>query len=270
MPLAFYPVTSISKTYLPEPLLAAIEIADFKYEASEYAALMGKLFQVIFVHARPESLPFVAQRGTTGLRAGAIYVRREGQTEEASYDEVQNLIRQKLAATPQTEEARGMFSLDLPKVRVRMKVAGVNTDAGIIATRLFLEELFAQEEPFEFASDHPKALVNYNWVNRRTRSGPLPQGASLPLTDHEWEVISHYFAPKSGGYERTVPLRQLVEAIRNKLAMNVPWRKNDWPKNITWNNAQFHYRKWCANGTWAAATAHLVELGISPLSPHRR
>lgn len=96
------------KAYLPEPLLASVETADFKYEASEYVALVGKLFQVIFVHARPESLPFVAQRGTTGLRAGAIYVRREGQTEEASYEEVQNLIRQKLAAAPQTQEARGI------------------------------------------------------------------------------------------------------------------------------------------------------------------
>ena len=96
------------KAYLAEPLLAAIETADFKYEASEYAALVGKLFQVVFVHARPESLPFLAQRGTTGLRAGAIYVRREGQTEEASYEEVQTLIRQRLAAVPQTEEARGI------------------------------------------------------------------------------------------------------------------------------------------------------------------
>ncbi len=101
-------ISNALKTYLPEPLLAAIETADFKYEASEYAALVGKLFQVIFVHARPEGLPFVAQRGTAGLRAGGIYVRREGQTEEASYEEIQNLIRQKLAATPQTEEARGI------------------------------------------------------------------------------------------------------------------------------------------------------------------
>lgn len=101
-------ISNALKSYLPEPLLAAIETADFKYEASEYAALVGKLFQVVFVHARPDALPFVAQRGTTGLRAGAIYVRREGQTEEASYEEVQNLLRQRLAAAPQTEEARGI------------------------------------------------------------------------------------------------------------------------------------------------------------------
>lgn len=96
------------KGYLPEPLLAALETADFKYEASEYPALVDKLFQVIFVHARPDGLPFVAQRGSTGLRAGAIYVRREGQTEEAIYEEVQKLIAERLLAAPQTVEARNL------------------------------------------------------------------------------------------------------------------------------------------------------------------
>lgn len=101
-------VTNGLKSYLPEALLSAIETADFKFEASEYPALIGKLFQVVFVHARPDCLPFVAQRGTTGLRAGAIYVRREGQTEEATYEEVQNLIRQRLLSVPQTAEARNL------------------------------------------------------------------------------------------------------------------------------------------------------------------
>lgn len=96
------------KAYLPEPLLAAIETADFKYDASEYPALVGKLFQVIFVHDRPDNVPFVALRGGTGLRAGAIYVRREGQTEEANYDEVQKLIAARLLALPQTLEARNL------------------------------------------------------------------------------------------------------------------------------------------------------------------
>ena len=96
------------KAYLSEPLLNSIETADFKYEASEYAALVGKIFQVIFIHARPESLPFVAQRGGTGIRAGSIYVRREGQTEEATYEEVQRVISDRLAAAPQTLEARNL------------------------------------------------------------------------------------------------------------------------------------------------------------------
>ena len=93
---------------MPEPLLAALEVADFKYEAAEYPALVGKLFQVIFLHERPECLPFIAQRSGTGIRAGAIYARREGQTEEATYEEVQRLIDERLAVTPQTIEARNL------------------------------------------------------------------------------------------------------------------------------------------------------------------
>lgn len=96
------------KLFLPEPLLPALEIGDFSYDAAEYATLVGKRFQVVFVHPRPEAVPFVAQRGGTGVRAGAIYIRREGGTEEATYEEVQRLITQRLAASPQTAEARDL------------------------------------------------------------------------------------------------------------------------------------------------------------------
>ena len=37
------------KLFIPEPLLAAVEIGDFAYDASEYASLVGKRFQVLFV-----------------------------------------------------------------------------------------------------------------------------------------------------------------------------------------------------------------------------
>jgi hypothetical protein len=101
-------IVSGVKLFLPEPLLAALEIADFSYDAAEYATLVGKRFQVVFVHARPEAVPFVAQRGGTGVRAGAIYIHREGMTEEATYEEVQRLLTQRLAASPQTVEARNL------------------------------------------------------------------------------------------------------------------------------------------------------------------
>jgi hypothetical protein len=101
-------VISGIKLFLPEPLLAALEIGDYSYDAAEYAALVGKRFQVVFVHDRPEALPFVAQRGGSGVRAGAIYVRHEGSTDEATYEEVQRLLLQRLAAAPQTLEARDL------------------------------------------------------------------------------------------------------------------------------------------------------------------
>jgi hypothetical protein len=96
------------KHFLPEPLLGALEIGDFPYDAAEYPTLVGKRFQVAFVHARPEAVPFVAQRSGEGVRACAIYIRREGGTEEATYEEVQRLIKQRLAASPQTAQARDL------------------------------------------------------------------------------------------------------------------------------------------------------------------
>ncbi|WP_313914094.1 ATP-binding protein [Tahibacter sp.] len=96
------------KLFLPEPLQTAIEIGDFSYDATEYASLIGKRFQVVFVHPRPAALPFVAQKAGSGIRSGAIYIRREGQTEEATYDEVQRLIVERLNIGPQTAEARSL------------------------------------------------------------------------------------------------------------------------------------------------------------------
>jgi predicted HTH transcriptional regulator len=80
------------KLFIPEPLLAALEIADFSYDSAEYQALIGKRFQVLFVHPRPDSVPFVAERAGAGIRSGAIYLRKEGATDEATYAEVQRLI----------------------------------------------------------------------------------------------------------------------------------------------------------------------------------
>lgn len=97
-----------TKLYLPEPLFAALEIADFQFDSSDYGALVGKRFQIIFAHPRPDAVPFVAQRGGEGIRTGAIYLRREGQTEEANYEEVQRLLDQRLELSPQTREARGL------------------------------------------------------------------------------------------------------------------------------------------------------------------
>ncbi|MBN6102108.1 hypothetical protein JR064_08015 [Xanthomonas sp. CFBP 8703] len=92
-------VVSGIRLYLPEPLLTSLEIADFSYAAAEYPALIGKRFQVLFVQSDQESLPYVAQRAGTGIRSGAIYIRREGATEEANYEEVQRLLQSRVSSS---------------------------------------------------------------------------------------------------------------------------------------------------------------------------
>jgi hypothetical protein len=101
-------LVSGTQSYLPQPVLDSLECGDFSYDAPEYASLVGKRFQVVFVHGRPAELPFVALVHGEGIRAGAIYVRREGSTNEATYEEVQRLIAQRIAAVPQTPQARDL------------------------------------------------------------------------------------------------------------------------------------------------------------------
>jgi hypothetical protein len=96
------------KNFLPEDLLGAIEIADFKFESSEYPNIAGKAFQVLFVHFHPDKIPFIARRAGNSIRAAAIYIRREGSTEEASNEELQRLFKERVAATPQTYEAQSL------------------------------------------------------------------------------------------------------------------------------------------------------------------
>lgn len=90
------------KTRIPEELAADVSVLDFAYETSDYAALAGKRFQVVFIAPDPDHSPFVSDRDGEGLRAGAIYIRREGLSEEASHSEVQRLINARLATGAST------------------------------------------------------------------------------------------------------------------------------------------------------------------------
>lgn len=95
-------VVSAIRLFLPEPLVSSLEIADFSYTAAEYSSLVGKRFQVLFVQTDPESLPYVAQRAGVSIRSGAIYIRREGATEEANYEEVQRLLQSRVSGSART------------------------------------------------------------------------------------------------------------------------------------------------------------------------
>jgi len=96
-------VTNGIKNYLPSPLLNVIDIVDFSFDASEYPKLIGKRFQVLFVVDLPTYLPFVAIRDGANVRQSAIYIRHEGVTEEANYDELQGIINRRLATGHSTQ-----------------------------------------------------------------------------------------------------------------------------------------------------------------------
>jgi hypothetical protein len=101
-------ISSKIKQFVPPALMSAMEVGDYSYDSSEYGTLNGKRFQVIFIHPRPDAVPFVSLKDGAKIRANAIYVHREGETEEAKYEEVQALIKQRLDSLPQTVQARDL------------------------------------------------------------------------------------------------------------------------------------------------------------------
>jgi predicted HTH transcriptional regulator len=92
------------KGYLPTELLARVDVLDFHFEASEYPTLIGKKFQVMFVEFSSEHIPFVSLREGDGIKAPAIYVRRAGQTAEATHDEVQKVINKRIETRYSTSD----------------------------------------------------------------------------------------------------------------------------------------------------------------------
>ncbi len=83
------------KKYIPQQLKK--EIFNFTYEASEYPKINGKSFQVIIVENEVHYTPFIslAESGN-GIRKNAIYVRHGTKTEEANYQQLQEIINRRV------------------------------------------------------------------------------------------------------------------------------------------------------------------------------
>lgn len=83
--------------FLPTRLHNSVSLEDFSFEASEYPKIIGKKFQVVFVISNPAELPFVSADEGKAIQRNRIYVRRQGMTVEANYDELQSLFDKRLA-----------------------------------------------------------------------------------------------------------------------------------------------------------------------------
>ncbi|MCO5073257.1 MAG: ATP-binding protein [Rhizobiaceae bacterium] len=97
-------ITKGVKGYIPSPLADRISVYDFSYNSSEYEKLQGKIFQVMFIEHSSEHTPFVAVKSGEGIREGAVYIRQDAGTTEASYDKVQELINDRIDGNHSTTD----------------------------------------------------------------------------------------------------------------------------------------------------------------------
>jgi len=77
------------------PVQLKYESLDFSFEDSEYPKIIGKKFQFVLVEDTPAYIPFVANDGKD-IRKNAIYIRRGTATEEANYEELQEIFNRRL------------------------------------------------------------------------------------------------------------------------------------------------------------------------------
>lgn len=82
------------QSYLPEKLV--FDILDFAYADSEYAEIKNKKFQVLIVEDTPPYIPFLSMRDGTGIIKNRIYYRGAINTEEATQEQLQEIINRRI------------------------------------------------------------------------------------------------------------------------------------------------------------------------------
>lgn len=79
----------------------------------------------------------------------------------------------------------------------------------------------------------------------------MSQGYASDLTQKQWELIEPLIPPQnSGGRERTVDIRQVINAVFYRTRTGCSWEllPNDFPPKST---VYEYYRLWARHGTWA-------------------
>lgn len=79
----------------------------------------------------------------------------------------------------------------------------------------------------------------------------------------EMEIIPHIPLAKRG-FQPTVPLVEIVNAILYKLKTGVQWHQLPTrvffeQRPLSWEVVYYHYRKWCVNGVWKSCWISLLE-----------
>ena len=80
--------------YLPTDV--SWEVFEFSYEESEYPTLKGKKFQVLLVEYNAQFIPFLCLKAGDGLKDNTVYVRRGTNTTEATHDDLQRIINERI------------------------------------------------------------------------------------------------------------------------------------------------------------------------------
>lgn len=74
------------------------EIYDFVYDSSEYEKLQNHRYQMMVIKDCPKFIPFMSMKESTNLKKNRIYIRRGTSCEEATSEEITNIIKRRMNA----------------------------------------------------------------------------------------------------------------------------------------------------------------------------
>jgi len=80
--------------YLPTDI--SWEVFEFAYKDSEYPSLKGKKFQTLLVEYDAQFIPFLCLKAGDGLKDNTVYVRRGTSTTEATHEDLQKIINERI------------------------------------------------------------------------------------------------------------------------------------------------------------------------------
>lgn len=85
-----------SKNYISTEL--KYEVYDFVYDSSEYEKLQNHKYQMMVIKDCPRFIPFMSMKESTNLKKNRIYIRRGTSCEEATSEEITDIIKRRMNA----------------------------------------------------------------------------------------------------------------------------------------------------------------------------
>ena len=74
------------------------EVYDFVYDTSEYEKLQNHKYQMMVIKDCPRFIPFMSMKESTNLKKNRIYIRRGTSCEEATSEEITDIIKRRMNA----------------------------------------------------------------------------------------------------------------------------------------------------------------------------
>jgi len=107
--------------YLPEVAEEIYTIEEFDYEASEWDALEGEKFQVLFIEDTPQIVPLICAKDGKHVDEGNIYVRKNSRSKKAeNHRDIERLINRRVESEPKTSQKNiGHHLSQLRQIKLR-------------------------------------------------------------------------------------------------------------------------------------------------------